>query len=279
MPSLKDSVAQIDAWPVDHASTAIIADDGRILATHGDQQRSYRLASVTKLLSAYAALMAIEEGAICLDDPAGPEGATVRHLLAHASGLDFDQREPRQPVGKRRIYSNTGFEVLGETIADATGMEFAQYLKEGVLEPLGMEATALKGSPAAGAESTAGDMSRFAAELQQPTLLHPDTVAEATAVVFDGLDGVLPGFGRQSPNDWGLGFEIRDGKSPHWAGAANSPRTFGHFGQSGTFLWVDPEAAVACVALTDRDFGQWAAEAWPVFSDGVLEGLKDSGQA
>lgn len=279
MPSLKDSAARIDLWPVDHASTAIVGADGRILAAHGDQQRSYRLASVTKLLSAYAALMAIEEGAIGLDDPAGPEGATVRHLLAHTSGLDFDQREQRQPVGKRRIYSNAGFEVLGETIAEATGMEFAQYLQEGVLAPLGMDATALKGSPAAGAESTAEDMARFAAEVQRPTLLHPDTVAGATAVVFDGLDGVLPGFGRQSPNDWGLGFEIRDGKNPHWTGGGNSPRTFGHFGQSGTFLWVDPEAGAACVTLTDRDFAQWAIDAWPPFSDGVLKGLEEAGRA
>ena len=60
---------------------------------------------------------------------------------------------------------------------------------------------------------------------------------------FPGLVGVLPGFGRMDPNDWGLGFELRDAKSPHWTGARNSPRTFGHFGGSGTFLWVDPERA------------------------------------
>lgn len=279
MPSLKDSVAHIAEWPVDHASAAIIAKDGRILASHGDQQRSYRLASVTKLLSAYAALMAIEEGAVALDDPAGPDGGTIRHLLAHTSGLDFDERVQRQPAGKRRIYSNAGFEMLGESIAEATGFEFAEYLREGVLAPLGMEETALEGSPAAGAVSTAADMARFAAELQRPTLLHPDTAGQATTVEFEGLDGVLPGFGRQSPNDWGLGFEIRGDKSPHWTGQDNSTRTFGHFGQSGTFLWADPEAGVACVALTDRDFAQWAVEAWPAFSDGVLEALGESGTA
>ena len=65
----------------------------------------------------------------------------------------------------------------------------------------------------------------------------------------------------QRPNDWGLGFEIRDGKSPHWTGETNSAATFGHFGQSGTFLWVDPALQVACVALTDRDFGDWAKAA------------------
>jgi CubicO group peptidase (beta-lactamase class C family) len=84
---------------------------------------------------------------------------------------------------------------------------------------------------------------------------------------------VLPGFGRQEPNDWGLGFELRDRKSPHWTGRANSERTFGHFGRSGTFLWVDPDAGVALACLTDREFGEWAAEAWPLLSDAVLAEL------
>ena len=85
-----------------------------------------------------------------------------------------------------------------------------------------------------------------------------------------GLVGVLPGWGRMDPNDWGLGFELRDHKQPHWTGRGNSPRTFGHFGATGTFLWVDPDAGLACGALTDRDFGDWAKEAWPRFSDAVL---------
>ncbi|HSY00101.1 MAG TPA: serine hydrolase, partial [Streptomyces sp.] len=46
--------------------------------------------------------------------------------------------------------------------------------------------------------------------------------------------------------------------------------TFGHFGQSGTFLWIDPVAGLACVALTDRAFGPWAIEAWTPFTDAVL---------
>ncbi len=90
---------------------------------------------------------------------------------------------------------------------------------------------------------------------------------------FPGLEGVLPGFGRQEPNDWGLGFELRDGKAPHWTGARNSPRTFGHFGRSGTFLWVDPDAGIALACLTDRPFGDWAVTAWPRLADAVLAEL------
>jgi CubicO group peptidase (beta-lactamase class C family) len=272
MPDLATAARTVLDWPVGHVA-AVVAADGHVLATAGEQDRPYRLASVTKLLTAYATLIAVEEGALGWDAPAGPEGSTVRHLAAHTSGLSFSEGVQQARPGTRRIYSNTGFEALGEAVAAAAGMPFADYLHEAVCEPLGMTATRLDGSPAADGVSTAADLARFAAELQAPTLTH--TLAEATTVAFPGLDGILPGFGRQKPNDWGLGFEIRDGKSPHWTGAGSSPRTFGHFGQSGTFLWVDPDAGAAAVVLTDRDFGPWAIEAWPVWTDAVLAALRD----
>ncbi|QTE28302.1 serine hydrolase domain-containing protein [Pengzhenrongella sicca] len=264
------SVRGVEGWAVPHAATAVIGAAGDRLGAHGDLDRPYPLASVTKLLTAYATLVAVEEGVLALDDAAGPPGSTVRHLLAHASGLDFAARTVRAAPGARRIYSNAGFEVLGETVAARSGIPFPEYVREGVLAPLGMTATAVDGSPAAGATSTVADLAKFAGELQRPVLLDPSTLASATSVAFAGLDGVLPGFGRQSPNDWGLGLELRADKRPHWTGATSSARTFGHFGQSGTFLWVDPDAGVACVVLTDRDFGSWAARAWPEYTDAVL---------
>lgn len=262
-------------WPVDHVVAAVIAADGAVRAAEGDLDRRYRLASVTKLLTAYAVLVAVEEGAVEWADPAGPEGSTIRHLAAHASGLAFDSDEVAARPGTRRIYSNTGFGVLAEAVAKAAGMSFADYLDEAVCAPLGLESTQLEGRPGSGAVSSAADLARFAAELQAPTLVAAETLDEATSVVFPGLDGVLPGYGRQRPNDWGLGFEIRDAKAPHWTGTQNSPRTFGHFGQSGTFLWVDPGAGAACVVLTDRDFGPWAKEAWTPYNDGILAALRD----
>lgn len=173
-----------------------------------------------------------------------------------------------------RLYSNAGFEVLGDHIAKATDIPFPEYVRQAVLEPLGMTATTIDGSPAKDGVSTVEDLVRFAAELQAPRLLDPRTVLAAQTVVHPGLKGVLPGYGHQNPNDWGLGFEIRDSKSPHWTGGSSSPATFGHFGQSGTFLWVDPVAGAACVALADRPFGPWAAEVWPPFTDAVLAELR-----
>jgi CubicO group peptidase (beta-lactamase class C family) len=271
---LARAVGAVLDWPVDHVAAAVVGADGTVLATAGEQDRVFRLASVTKTLVAYAVLVAVEEGAVEWDQPAGPPGSTVRHLVAHTSGLSFSEAVVQAKPGARRIYSNSGFDVLGDTVAAAAGMPFAEYLHQAVLDPLGMAATELRGSPAADAVSTAADLSRFAAELQAPTLTH--TFDEACTVAFPGLDGILPGYGRQRPNDWGLGFEIRDGKTPHWTGAASSPRTYGHFGQAGTFLWVDPDAGAACVVLTDRDFADWSVAAWPPFTDGVLAALARS---
>lgn len=261
----------VDEWPVEHVAVAVVGANGSVRGTHGPQDREFRLASVTKLLSAYAVLIAVEEGALEWDQPAGPRGSTVRHLISHTSGLAFDSDMVQARPGTRRIYSNTGFAVLADTVTSSSGISFADYLTEAVFTPLGMTSSRLAGSAGAGGISTCADLALFAAELQAPKLLAEQTLHEATGqTAFSDLPGVLPGFGRQNPNDWGLGFELRHHKTPHWTGHTSSPETFGHFGQSGTFLWVDPPAGLACVALTDRNFSEWAAAAWPEFTDGVL---------
>lgn len=262
----------LDDWPVSDAAAAVVGRSG-VLASHGDTTRVFVLASVTKPLVARAVQIAIEEGVVDLDTAAGPPGSTVRHLLAHASGLAMHSNHTLAKPGVRRMYSNYGFTVLAERVQRAAGIEFTQYLTEAVLEPLEMTATRLDGGAWAagfGATSTVADLAAFAADLLRPATVSAQMQAEATTVQFPGLDGVLPGYGVQRPNDWGLGFEIKDAKSPHWTGATNSPWTYGHFGQSGAFLWADPEAELALVVLTDRDFGEWALPLWPALSDVVI---------
>lgn len=256
-------------WPA-VASVAVTRVDGEVDA-YGDLELRRPWASVTKLVTSLAILIAVEEGSLTLDDAAGPPGATLRHLLAHASGLPLEGRTPLSAPGTRRIYSNTGIELAAAHLARATGMAATDYLRAAVLEPLSMTGTTLDGSPASGMVGPLRDLIRLGQELLAPTLVAPDTLAGATTVAFAGLDGVLPGFGRQSPNDWGLGFELRDHKAPHWTGSSNSPATFGHFGLSGSFLWVDPTRGLACAELADRPFGPWAAQVWPALADSVID--------
>ena len=102
-------------WPVPTAAAAVVAPSG-VLAVYGDVAREFRLASVTKPLVARAVQVAVEEGVVDLDTPAGPPGSTVRHLLAHASGLAMQSAEVLAEPGSRRVYSNYGFQVLAELV-------------------------------------------------------------------------------------------------------------------------------------------------------------------
>lgn len=262
----------VESWPVDNVAVSVIHADGTT-ATSGDPDREFRIASVAKTITTWACLVAVEEGIVTLDLPVGQPGCTLRHLLCHAGGYGFDGVEPIARPERTRIYSNTGIEMAAATVADAAGISFTDYLDEAVLLPLGMSTTKLTGSPAHRMSSTAADLGLFVDEVRHPRLISVATAGDAQTTHFPQLGGVLPGIGRFSPCPWGLGFEVRGSKQPHWTGTTNSPRTFGHFGGAGTFLWVDPAVGVACLALTDRSFDEWADEAlraWPAFSDAVL---------
>lgn len=267
--------ALVATWPATEVAVAVVDATG-IVAAVGDVSHRFALASVTKPLFATAILVAVEEHSLALDDPCGPPGSTIRHLLAHASGLAADERVPLAGVGRRRIYSNAGYELLAEALHDSTGISARDYLAEGVFEPLGMTTASLVGSPAHGATASVADLAAWVREFLAPAaILSAETVAAATTVQWGELGGVLPGYGTQEPNPWGLGVEIRGAKSPHWTGRRNSPATFGHFGRSGTFVWVDPVVGIGLVGLGDLDFGDWALDLWPAISDDVLGSVLD----
>jgi CubicO group peptidase (beta-lactamase class C family) len=257
----------VDHWGASFAAAAVAV--GERTDRHGDTGHVVRVASITKLVTAWAVLLAVEEGATDLAAPLGPPESTVRHLLSHAGGYDFDTDTVLAAPGTRRIYSNTGYELLARHVAEVTGIPFDQYVADGVLEPLGMTSSELRGSAAKDLWSDVEDLLRLAAELQAPQVLHPTTAAQARTCQFPTLAGVLPGWGRQDPCEWGLGPELRGTKSPHWSGSTAPAGTYGHFGGSGTFLWIDPDRGLSCVVLTDREFGDWSVAAWPPFSDSV----------
>jgi CubicO group peptidase (beta-lactamase class C family) len=264
------ALRQIDGWPVEFAAAGVVDREGRV-STHGDARRAVRLASVSKPVAALATLVAAEEGIVDLDEQAGPPGSTVRHLLAHTSGLPFEGQVPIARPGQRRIYSNEAFRVLAQHVARCAEMDFSEYVQRAVCEPLelGLDPT---GDPGSGMHASLEDVLAIGRELLVPRLVADETRDEMTGVQFPGLVGVLPDHGRFDPLDWGLGVQLNT-RPPSWMGTRASPRTFGHFGGTGTFLWVDPDARVACAASTTREFGEWAKEAWPRFSDEVLDEL------
>lgn len=262
----------VTAWPVPNAAAAVVAADGTVVATTGDIDRSFRLASLTKVTVGWVTMIAVEEGSLALEHPVGQPGCTLRHLLAHAGGYPIDGSEPISPPGRKRIYSNRGIELAAGEVERRTEIPFASYLEEGLLAPLGMSRSQLDGSAAHGLHSTVRDVAALLAELQHPQLLSTASAFESVTVQYADLSGIVPGVGRFDPCPWGLGIEIRGEKSPHWTGTANSPATFGHFGGAGTMMWVDPAAGCGVVALTDRAFDDWpdAIATWREFSDDVV---------
>jgi CubicO group peptidase (beta-lactamase class C family) len=264
------ALRQIDDWPVAFAAAGIVGPSGDV-TTHGDASQAVRLASVSKPVAALAVLVAAEEGVVDLDDSAGPPGSTVRHLLAHTSGLPFEGTEPIARPEHRRIYTNEAFRVLAAHLEERAEMPFADYVHEAVCRPLGIGLDPT-GDPGSGMRASLDDVLAFGSELIRPRLVADETRDEMVAVHFPGLAGVLPDYGRFDPLDWGLGVQLNT--SPwSWMGTRTSPRTLGHFGGSGTFIWIDPDAHVVCAALTTHEFGDWAKEAWPRLSDAVLDEL------
>ena len=250
---------------------------GEIVHLEGDPARRRPVASVTKLVTALSAMVASRRAMVSVRDPAGPAGSTVGHLLAHASGLAQDGTEVLMPPGRRRIYSNAGYDVVGEVLEASTGWAVADWIEHTVLEPLGMTDTELEGSPAHGLTSSVRDLLALAQELAHPTLITPSQHALLTTPQWPDLKGVLPGYGRQNPNPWGMGAEIRARKRPHWTSAASSPQTFGHFGMAGTFLWVDPVRDAAAVFLGDEPFGWWHRDHWAQLNAQILAAIDQLG--
>jgi CubicO group peptidase (beta-lactamase class C family) len=259
-------------WPVPSVSAAVLVA-GDVVATTGDPDRIQRLASISKPMAAWAILVAIEEGMITLDQAVGQPGCTLRHLLSHAGGYPFNGADPIALPDVTRMYSNSGFSLAAQAVEAATDIPFAEYLDEAVFQPLDMTSSVLRGSAAYGVRSNLADTCRFVTEVVRPQLIHAATAGEAQHAQYPALGGIVPDVGRYERCPWGLGFEVRGDKQPHWTGTTNSPRTFGHFGGSGTMFWIDPAHDVALVALADRNFDEWSDSAlrvWPELSDAVV---------
>jgi len=269
---LDSALAAVQTWDVPHAGV-IVRDRSGVLGRAGTTDLVLPVASLSKPLTAATVLLAAADGIVDLDESVGPtadQGATLRHLLAHAAGLGAEAGERTLAPGSRRIYSNWGYEVAADFVAQRAGRPFWNVMRERLTGPLGMQDTALEGSPAHGVRSTVDDLGAFVAELLVPQYLDTTTHGLLTTLAYPGLDGVLPGYGRQRPNDWTLGLEVRATKDPHWSGPKLSPGTVGHFGRTGSLIWADPTHGLALASLSGRDFGDWAISGWPALNDAIV---------
>ncbi|HEX5827021.1 MAG TPA: serine hydrolase domain-containing protein, partial [Candidatus Limnocylindrales bacterium] len=155
-PFDRDVLAAADRWGAGRCGVALLDRDG-LVAERGSRDVALAWASVTKVASALTVLRLAELGRISLDEPAGPPGATVRHLLAHASGLSFEEPVVVSPPERTRIYSNAGFDALAAHVEARAGTSFGRLVRELVLGPLGMSGAALAGPASQGMHGTLRD--------------------------------------------------------------------------------------------------------------------------
>lgn len=244
------------------------------LISTGESHREFPLASVTKLLTTWATLVAVDRGMLSLDAPIRIPNAsalvTLRQLLAHAAGVPREAGGPVRTPGAIRQYSNYGMEIAAGQVEEATGVSFGEWLGDRVVAPLGMSGTLLRGSPAWGGYSTISDLQRFGREVLRPTLVSAELSAEAFRPQFPELAGRVPGYHTFTPCPWGLGFEIRGAKD-HWLAPPMSEATCGHFGVSGSYLWVDHARGVGAAFLGEEPFGQWHQENWGRLNGAIIE--------
>lgn len=147
-----------------------------------DTSTVFRIASMTKSFTAAAILQLRDAGKLSLDDPVErhvPElrtlrypttdapKITIRHLLTHSEGWPEDNPWGDQQLaatdaemsammrsgipfstspGTAYEYSNYGFAILGRVVANVSGMPYPRYVRERLLEPLGMRVTTLEAS-------------------------------------------------------------------------------------------------------------------------------------
>ena len=188
--SLDQTLARLAGSSVPGVEAAVVTDDGETsFAGAGVRDVSagapvgpdtaFLWFSMTKIVTATAAMQLVEDGSLDLDDPVtdhlpqfpaprdGWPVVRVRHLLSHSSGMANPipvrwvhpagerGRDPhefaiqllakngrlRSEAGAKAVYSNLGYIALGEVIAAAAGIPYEEFVRTRILEPLGMTRT------------------------------------------------------------------------------------------------------------------------------------------
>ena len=322
---VEEALAAIDDWVADGlvpGVAAVVVDAAGVLAERsaGVRERGgdepiradtlFALASLTKPFVGAACMVAVEEGLLDLDAEVR-DGFALRHLLSHCAGLPEAglrwEEPPGYPPGTQRWYSNAGYVQAAKLIEGASGMSIADYLREAVFGPLGMDAslglaradaprTARVWQPGRYGEGELFNSERFRADAPPQSgafasaraygafvscllargeaggraLLAPETADEMLAPQFGPLPGGVGGVGEWPDLCWGLGFDVRGHREPHWAGPSLGARTASHFGASGTLAWLDPESGLGLVALANRgSYSGWWREPWAALGAAV----------
>lgn len=174
--------AALDEHHVPGAVAGVVIDEVRHVAGAGvghhelphpvDGDTLFQIGSITKTMTSAAVMALVEDGRLSLDDPVethlpglgaatglDTEAISVEVLLAHTAGFDGDHlfiegvgdglaalRTARRffAPGTGWSYNNAGFSIAGEVIAAVSGVPYEDFLRDRLLDPLGMESAGFR---------------------------------------------------------------------------------------------------------------------------------------
>ena len=197
----------------------------------------------------------------------GRPGSTVRHLLAHASGLAFDDATVVSAAGAGRGSTPTpGSTCSARRSWPRPGGRSATSLRR--LAPRAARddrVAARRAAPRRGSSGRCATSRRSAASCSCPRCCPPGSSAAARrGRVPRACAASSRASGSRTPTTGGSGFEIRGRKSPHWTGQRQlAARRSGTSGGAARSCGSTRSPGSRSSCLTDRPFGAWAGEAWP----------------
>jgi CubicO group peptidase (beta-lactamase class C family) len=259
----------VEGWPGAPAVVLFRLKDGNVerLGEAGDLDVVRSWASVSKMAVAMAFGVEIDLDLHQFTQNFGPHGAKLANLLSHSSGLGLEEGDPTVAIATKRVYSNVGIDHAVSVVVQ--DRDPAQWLKERVFLPLGMETTQLRGRPCADVYGSTEDLATLAAAWLRPDAVTTQTRNRQIKAYLPELSGIVPGFGRFSPCPWGLGPEVR-GTKEHWMGDWPA-ESFGHFGQSGAMMLLNVDQQIGLVATSTEPFGPWAVKLWPRWTSSMRQ--------
>jgi CubicO group peptidase (beta-lactamase class C family) len=269
----------------------------------------FDMASLTKPIAcATSVMILVERGDLRLRNPVaeyipefgenGKDDITVEDLLVHRGGLIPDNSmkdyapgvdawerifalEAKKPEDRTFVYSDMGFIVLGALVERVSGKSVAEFAKENIFQPLGMNETGY--NPAQPLRRRAAPTEKQNDHWLRGTVHDPRAAALGGVAGHAGLfstahdlaiycDAMLRGAraGEETPrvmsratlaemlrprevgrNRRALGWDSRSSYSSN-RGETFSDRAFGHGGFTGTAMWIDPELDLFVIFLSNR---------------------------
>jgi len=246
-------------------------------------------------------------------NPAWRSQVTVKHLLTHTSGLpplpdellktvknkdEWMAKLLAQPLafapGTSSSYSGTGFALLAEIAERLTGKDFAVFTREKLFDPLGMKNTGygppeelakriapvgdyapplkrlVRGSD--GLYATASDLSAFAQMLLNGGVYAQQRVLRRSTIQQFTTRNPVPGSDQGSALGWLAPGSIIS------SGQLLSPQSYGHFGVTGTMMWIDPARQMFIILLDNTTYPDPANRkiptVWGTLPDAVISALE-----